>query len=63
MLPIEQRRLARAARKAALPQEAARGAPADPEAALAFYETRKGSDPFALGGIGRVDPLAVAFKP
>ena len=64
MLPLEQRRLARAARKAADAPDPVLGATATPETALAFYEARAASgDPFALGGVGKIDPRPGAFKP
>lgn len=54
MLTLDQRRLARAARKAADPLEQSLGAPAAPKDALAFYEARAAQDPYALSGVGRV---------
>ncbi len=57
MLSIEFRRLDRAGRKAL---EA--GLALTPEEALAAAETASKHDPFALGGIGRVDPFAGAVK-
>lgn len=66
MLPIEQRRLDRALRKA-LNRAAAPGTPEaelpNAEEALAAAEQAdRAGDPYALGGIGRNDPTAVLVK-
>lgn len=60
MQNIEQRRLDRAYRKAL---EAGASPDTSPEAALAAAEARDAAgDPYALGGIGRYDPLSMAVK-
>ena len=66
MKSIAERRLDRASRKA-MNAVAEAGLPVDempvPEAVLAAAEAASISDPFALSGIGRVEPFAAAVKP
>lgn len=62
MLPLDERRLVRAARKAAEPHEVTLGAPTAPEDALAFYEARSAHDPYALSGVGRVGKQRSRFR-
>lgn len=66
MLPIDQRRLDRAARKvrnrAATTGMPDAELPTAAEALAAAEQADCAGDPFALGGIGRVDPFASAVK-
>ena len=58
MQNIQERRLARAERKAA-----ETGLNLTPSEALAVFELAdKNGNPFALGGIGRIDPFAHLVK-
>ena len=66
MKTIAERRLDRASRKA-MNAVAEAGLPVEempsPEAVLAAAELASATDPFALSGIGRVDPFSAAVKP
>ena len=62
MLSLHQRRLARAARKAAEAPEVSLGAPTAPEDALAFYEALAGHNEYALSGVGRVRTAPARFR-